>query len=142
MGGKMTLTAHIVTGVQYRVWEKRTDPDAPRTVRVDYEIGFGKYVTEWVCPEHSGYAFERFCKWWAQRCELEPPETAEEAVSIAESKLLAVPRSVTVREKPGQRYPAVVKVELGDIPAAESAPGPIPPAPACDLFSQYGDTEF
>ena len=142
MGGKGSVDTYCVMSVKYCVWVKRSDPDGPRSVRIDYEIGLGKFVTEWICPEHTGYAFQKYCEWWQKRCELEPPENADEAVFLAQSKLLAVPRTVTVKKRPGEKYPEVVGAELGPIPQADCIPVQPPPVQNYIEFSQYSSTEF
>ena len=35
----------------------------PKTLRVDYQVGFNDVASEWVCPEHTGYARWKFEKW-------------------------------------------------------------------------------
>ena len=48
----------------YAVHEKRdAAPDAPRTLRVEYKIGFNEYVSEWVCFEHDGFARQKAESW-------------------------------------------------------------------------------
>ena len=47
----------------------------PKTLRVDYEIGFNWFISEWVCPEHAGYARWKFEKWWKTRSDMPPPKT-------------------------------------------------------------------
>ena len=141
MGGKVKPETAPVSNVRYCVWQKRDNSDAPHTVRVDYEIGLGSYVTEWVCPEHSGYAFEKFCAWWEKRCAVEPPETAERCVDLADSGLLAIPETVTYVRKPGDKYCTVQSVRLGPIPDPDLSRIP-DPKPSYSELSQYNDLEF
>ena len=61
LSGEITDTDHEVTDVCYSPHVKRdADEDTPRTMRVEYQIGLGKYKSEWVCPEHTGYARRKF----------------------------------------------------------------------------------
>lgn len=144
LGKEVKAETYDVRSVRYRVWEKRDDPEAPHTVRVDYEIGWGKFVSEWVCPEHWQYddrrqfAFKRFIDWWEQRSYVEPPETADEAVAIAEAGGLAEPESIVVRKKPGDQFPTIVSAKLGAIP--ENVPSA--PASTYGNFNQFSDDEF
>lgn len=56
LSGEVTETEHEVEGVYYSVHVKRDAPeDHPRTMRVDYRVGFNDYRSEWVCFEHTGY---------------------------------------------------------------------------------------
>jgi hypothetical protein len=55
LSGEVTETEHEVKGVTYSVHIKRDAPEGhPRTMRVDYRVGFHNYKSEWVCFEHSG----------------------------------------------------------------------------------------
>jgi len=46
-----------VTDVTYRRWRKVGKPDS---IRVDYSYGFFKTVSEWLCPDHGGYATAKY----------------------------------------------------------------------------------
>jgi len=109
-----------VQGVFYQVHEKHGAlPGTPRTMRVDYKIGFNQYRSEWVCPEHTGYARDKFVKWWKERCALgyEFPRTAKQAVAMANSGLLAEPKTITVKYVAGEDFPKITGCVLGDRPA-------------------------
>ncbi len=63
ISGQVDYTDYEVLDVYYCVHEKRgADPDAPKTMRVDYQVGFNEFKSEWVCPEHTGYARGKFEK--------------------------------------------------------------------------------
>ena len=71
ISGQVDYTDYEVLDVYYCVHEKRgADPDAPKTMRVDYQVGFNEFKSEWVCPEHTGYARGKFEKWWHERAAL------------------------------------------------------------------------
>lgn len=151
MTGKAKPETAPVWSVRYSVHQKRGDAWSPLTMRVDYEIGFGLFVSEWVCPEHSGYPLEKFCQWWEKRCAVEPPETAAGCVALADAGLLAVPKSVTYVQEPGKRYKTVRSVELGQVPDPEAGLAITPtdvsarperPASPYSELSQYSDLEF
>ena len=69
---------------------KRHDPDAPPTLRIDYECqpvdsegGLLKNkVSEWVCIEHEGFARVKACLWWQARSIAEVPGTVDDALSL------------------------------------------------------------
>lgn len=69
---------------------KRGEPDAPPTLRIDYECqpidsegGLLKNkVSEWVCIEHDGFARIKACLWWQARSISEVPSTVDEALSL------------------------------------------------------------
>jgi hypothetical protein len=57
LSGEATHTEYDVFDVTYAVHTKRdADEDAPKTMRVDYRVGFNLWQSEWVCLEHTGYA--------------------------------------------------------------------------------------
>jgi len=103
----------------YAVHEKRyAEPDTPKTMRVDYQVGFNEFKSEWVCPEHTGYARGKFEKWWRERaasgCPI--PQTAREAVALANEGLLASPDAITVKSVAGEKFDRITKCVLGERP--------------------------
>jgi len=72
-----------VDDVTYQKWTK---PDKPDSIRVTYHCGLTMRVSEWLCPDHGGYAASRYearkavlfsgartteeamqeCQWWAK----------------------------------------------------------------------------
>ena len=119
MSGQVDYTDYEVLDVYYCVHEKRgADPDAPKTMRVDYQVGFNEFKSEWVCPEHTGYARGKFEKWWHERAALgcPMPRSAREAVSLANEGLLAAPESITVKTIAGERFERVTGFRLKERP--------------------------
>ena len=90
----------------------------PKTMRVDYQVGFNEFKSEWVCPEHTGYARGKFEKWWHERAALgcPMPRSAREAVSLANEGLLAAPESITVKTIAGERFERVTGFRLKERP--------------------------
>lgn len=119
ISGQVDYTDYVVLDVYYCVHEKRgADPDAPKTMRVDYQVGFNEFKSEWVCPEHTGYARGKFEKWWHERAALScpMPRSAREAVSLANEGLLAAPESITVKTIAGERFERVTGFRLKERP--------------------------
>jgi len=77
-----------IQGVMYTPWtRKNATPDDKSTVRVDYMDGVGFTVaSEWICPEHTGFARRKFDDWWHERCLLRADETVS---TIADFMLFA-----------------------------------------------------
>ena len=122
LSGGIEDTEYDVIDVIYSIHTKRgADQWTPKTMRIDYYIGFNKYKSEWICPEHDGWARKRFEKWWLERSNDPLPETAEEAVDIANAGGLALPVSITVRKIPGEKFDKIIRFELGEIPEGVSA---------------------
>ena len=123
ISGEVFMDDYNVRKVFYEVHRKRNAPDdAPSTMRVDYEVGFNQYKSEWVCPEHTGYARSKFIKWWRQRAPewLPIPQSAAEAVRLARAGYLAEPVKITVRSISGEKFETVTRCMLGPRPERES----------------------
>ena len=123
LSGEVTTEKFSVMHTSYQVWEKRgAPPDAPRTVRVTYDVDFLTHYSEWLCPEHTGYARRKFEKWW--RAHAHPdcpvPRTADEVCEYEFSGMLREVKEITVRFVSGQKYPEIAGCELGDFPVVES----------------------
>jgi len=119
MSGEVTEDEHDVRAVYYSLHVKRNaPPDAPRTMRVDYETGWHETQSEWVCVEHTGYARAKADRWWRERCASRMPDTVEEAVELAARGALAVATKIVVRSVAGEKWPRIVRYELGPIPDA------------------------
>ena len=119
ISGETFTDEYEVQAVYYQVHEKRgADLDAPRTMRIDYLIGFGRFKSEWVCPEHTGYARAKFEKWWNARAAIgcRMPDTAREAVALANQGFLAEPTHITVKHVAGEKFDRISKCALGERP--------------------------
>ena len=124
LSGAVETVEHEVLGTSYRVWTKRDAPPGwPRTVRVDYRVDLLHSFSEWLCPEHSGYARRKFEKWWREHADGDaaPPRKAEDVCELAEMGALRRPLAVTVRITAGAPYPEVVGCRLGPSEMSERA---------------------
>jgi len=118
LSGDVTVETYPVQEVVYGVHVKRNaPPGAPRSMRVDYRIGFSRWQSEWVCFEHTGYARHKAELWWRRRSDLPVPGSAEDAVYLAERGALASTKSITVRHVSGEEFDRIVGYELGEKPA-------------------------
>ncbi|RIK82081.1 MAG: DNA helicase [Planctomycetota bacterium] len=117
LSDQTTRTEHEVTDVFYSVHIKRgAPPDAPRTMRVDYRVGFNEYFSEWVCFEHTGFARQKAEQWWLRRSNEPVPANADEAVELADAGALTPTSAITVERKAGEKFDRVVAYRLGDKP--------------------------
>lgn len=123
LSGESSELEYPVKDVYYCTHTKRNaDEGTPKTMRIDYMIGFNDFQAEWVCPEHTGYARRKFEKWWRERTELDPPGTAAECVQLAQKGYLKEPVAITVRTTAGQRFPEIVRYTFAENePDAEEA---------------------
>lgn len=93
-------------------WSK---PGSPDSVCVSYLAGLREY-REWLCPEHPGFAAQKFERWWIQhRGALPSPSTVRD--TLARWGELAQPATITVRPNGkfhdivGRTLPAALKKE-------------------------------
>ena len=116
LSGEVTTSEHEVMSVRHYVHHKRGEPDAPTTMRVEYEIGWGRngIRSEWLCFNHSGYGRQKAEQWWRDRCVMEPPETTEEAVRLANAGVLKGTRKIVWREVSGEKYGNIIGYHLDD----------------------------
>lgn len=118
LSGQVTLETHPVQDVQYSVHTKRgASYDDPKTLRVDYKIGWHKWKSEWVCFGHTGYARGKAVAWWKQRSRESVPATAEEAYYLLMEGIgIAEPKTITVRSVAGDEYDRITGYQLEPIP--------------------------
>lgn len=128
LSGEVTVETHDVTDTLFQVWTKRDAPEgAPQTVRVTYRCeaapgelydAYSCNFSEWVCPEHTGYARAKFEKWWTARAAADFP-IPDKAADVCEADFMGMLRTVkriTVRRVAGKQYPEIVGYEFGDFP--------------------------
>ena len=133
LSGQVTITRHAVRDVYYSVHTKRgAGEDDPRSMRVDYVVGWHQYKSEWICFEHSGYARQKAVAWWKRRSPDPVPASAERAVEIASAGGVANTTAITVRAVAGEPYERIIDYELGPLPE------PVP----IEGGSSYSDDEI
>lgn len=117
LSGQAATTEHDVHEVYYAVHVKRdAPPDHPKTMRVEYRVGWQQHVSEWICIEHSGWARKKAESWWRQRSNVPLPDNVEEAVRLAEAGALCKTNAITVRSVAGEKYDRIVGYNLGERP--------------------------
>lgn len=122
LSGQVTTTKFRVEDVLCSVHTKRgASEDDPKTLRVDYRVGWHDYKSEWVCFEHEGYARQKAVAWWRRRSPDPVPDTAQRAVEIIEGGGLAPTLGITVRAVAGDPYERIIDHELGPMPDAVPA---------------------
>jgi len=127
LSGEVTETEYDVEDVIYNVHHKRdADEDHPRTLRVEYQVGWNHWQSEWVCFEHTGYARGKAEAWWRERSGEPVPDTADEAVDIANAGGLAPTLAITVRSVVGEKYDRIIRYRLGPKPVRDPEPEYVP----------------
>lgn len=136
LSGEVTITEYEVADVYYSVHAKRdAPPQTPRTMRVDYQVGYHQHQSEWVCFEHSGYARQKAQAWWRLRSTLPVPNNADDAVALANAGALALARSIKVRAVVGEKYDRIVDYELGAKPDSSDMGSPEPTEVSDDVLA-------
>ena len=119
ISGEVVDTEFDVHRISYYLhYKKNAEPGAPRTLRVDYEVGFRSYKSEWVCIEHPpGYARQKADKWWMDRAldGVPFPTDAEEAAGIADGGGLKPAKRIKVRATAGEAFERIIGYEFGEI---------------------------
>jgi DNA repair protein RadD len=117
LSGQVNTTKFQVEDVHYSIHTKRgASEDAPRTLRVDYRVGWHEYKSEWICFEHEGYARQKAVAWWRRRSPDPVPDSVERAIEIIEGGGLATTLAIKVRTVAGDPYERIVDYELGPMP--------------------------
>ncbi len=121
LSGEIVDTEYDVEEISYSVHTKRgAGEDDPKTLRIEYRVGLSDYHSEWVCPEHSGWARKKFEKWWQERSNDPLPDSAELAARIGRAGGIADAKNIIVRKVGGERFGRIVKYTLADKPHSVS----------------------
>jgi len=136
ISGEVVDTEYDVDHVMYHVHKKKGyTPGDPRTVRVEYFIPLGYCEKEWLCPEHNGYARDKFVKWWRQACideECVPPTNADHVIQAWEMGLIRDPGGITLRNVSGNKYSEICSRDWSKETRAASRKKLMKPAVAAD----------
>lgn len=91
-------------------------PGKPCSLRVDYNCGYRRWISEWVCFEHEGFARRKAETWWREReGRLPAPDSVEIAIDRLSYEPMRQPIEIVV-DTAGE-YPRIVKVKLGEVDA-------------------------
>jgi DNA repair protein RadD len=113
--GESTLTGKeppeewIVASVSWQRHTKRNEPEAPPTLRINYDCAkddqgmLRTQISEWVCIEHQGFALQKARQWWLARSNAPVPSTVEEALSLLSRGAARMSSNITTK-KEGKWY--------------------------------------
>ena len=127
LSDQVSETEYEVKRISYNKHFKRNaEADTPPTMRVEYQIGFNDFISEWVCIEHTGYARSKAEAWWSLRTNgHDLPLSVDEAIWLADEGYLKEPSKIKVRQVPGDKWPRICGATLeeprnkGDYETAE-----------------------
>jgi DNA repair protein RadD len=102
---------HPVMGVTYHRHEKKADPSAPPTMRVEYQLNYAWWQKEWVCFEHTGFPRRKAEGWWRDHGGGYPaPATVEEALSRTGELRKVV--AIKTRTKGDSKFPEIIGFQV------------------------------
>ena len=110
------ITDHAVISVKYSIHSKEGKPDS---MRVTYQVGLFKDVSEWICVEHGGFAQSKAQSWFARRGVFPMPRTAEDAVDAAMG--CPVPGRISVKDG---KFPEIIRYDFSVKPERDNAVEP------------------
>lgn len=117
LSGQVEDTEYEVHDVRYGIHFKRNGtPDDPPTLRVEYELGFHHWQSEWICFEHTGYPRAKAVAWWTARSNEPVPDTIKQAMELIDAGALAETQAITVRHVAGEKYDRIIHYKLGPKP--------------------------
>jgi DNA repair protein RadD len=97
-----------VSDVTYDRWNGK---NGKLSLRVGYRVGLFRWVYEWVCPEHTGFAQEKAARWFARRGMVPMPRTVESALEHKDTLL----KPVAIAVKRAGKYPEVISYTFGGL---------------------------
>lgn len=116
----------VVESVSWGLHTKKNAPEAPPTLRVNYEcqpadVATGNLtaeaISEWVCIEHDGFARRKAQAWWDARSLMACPDAVDDAVSLLDRGAARHPVRITVRRE--GKWWRILSVEFEDEKPAE-----------------------
>jgi DNA repair protein RadD len=112
-----------VEGIRFRPHSKKKGVDEngayiySTSMKVEYEIGWNTYVSEWICFEHEGYARKKAEGWWKVRSNEPVPSTIEEAIELC--RFGAIKKTVGIIVDEREEYPRILSYLFGGFPTQE-----------------------
>ena len=107
--GAMPPEEWIVKDVVFRVHVPKRDADAVVTpsVRVDYVVSktdeggnlANTTIAEWICPQHSGFARNKFLAWWDAHSICDPPDNSADCVELMKLGTCRWPGGIVTKKK-------------------------------------------
>lgn len=100
--------------------KRDADSEVIPSVRVDYVVAKDgvegnlstQTISEWICPQHSGFARSKFLAWWDAHTVCEAPDTAADCVDLLKMGVARWPLTITTT-RDGKWY-RVTEHDFGD----------------------------
>lgn len=112
-----------VLDIYYTKHIKHNAPsDVPKTLRVEYQVGFNQFISEWICFEHQGWAREKAKEWWRRRSNAPIPSSVDDALDMIDSGALASTSKITAAKQSNGFY-KILTYFIREIPVWEKQIG-------------------
>lgn len=129
-------TVHTVVHEDYKIWKGKETGEVDKdlkpirkkdTLLVQYKLKVDedadvtnrkRWTRAYLCPEHTGYAREKFVEWWKARSNTHAPDTIDEALELI--LVGAVAKTLTVSIRPDGKWDRIVKDTVADKPNEEA----------------------
>jgi len=102
-------------------YEKHSKAGSPDSVKVNYRCGLRSF-SEWVCFEHTGFAYHNAKIWWTKRSVEQIPETTNNALNCIEN--LDCPTHIKISF--AKRWPEIVGIDFSNTAFKTKEPENIP----------------
>lgn len=111
------LETYQVEAVEYCTYKRKDWREGePITMRVGYQVAWNKFIYEWICLEHAGYAHDRAVEWWESRSSYPIPKNSEMAVFACNDGQICKTIEITVDHHHKSGFDRIVKYRLGEKP--------------------------
>lgn len=124
LSGEVRLENFHVIDTTYTPWRKKgANATAPRTVRVTYWMSLTEPISEWICPEHQGFARKRFEDWFNARKvnnAMQPSKSVEEFLQEVKEGHIRPTKEIQVKFVSGERFPTILASIPGEAPKREA----------------------
>lgn len=102
-----------LTSEEYPLLRIKFEENVPReegklpTLKIIYWVDGLAPFKEWICPQHSGFARERFVDWWDEKTSCPIPSDVATAKRYIDAGALSTPKKIKVTRKPADKFPRI-----------------------------------
>lgn len=99
-------------------YRRHQKPGKPDSLRVEYYCGGRRWISEWVCFEHQGFARRKAEQWWRERGGAMPaPLTIDIALVSLDVAGHCMRKAVEIVVDNEGEYPSIASIVLGEVEA-------------------------
>lgn len=107
-----------LTTEEYPLLRIKFEENVPReegklpTLKIIYWVDGLAPFKEWLCPQHQGFARERFVDWWDAKTSCPIPSDVATAKRYIDAGALSTPKKIKVTRKPADKFPRIEWVDF------------------------------